>query len=150
MTRALLSAVVFVASQASAAPSNLATLNKEEDTLSWTLTAASYCPKVDKDGRWLDGTCVQLVTKAAAGLMRAFVPDSGELVNGLLEVIRCERGPKTAGSTQPFLAPCVERKAQAAARTLPKWKGLRAKSPDIPSQVPDAPLPKGDSLFKSR
>lgn len=125
-------------------------LNKEEETISWTLTAASRCPNVDKDGRWLDGTCVQLVTKVAASLLRFFVPDSNDVVKGLLEVIRCERGPKSAGSTAPFLAPCVERKSQASTRALGKWKELRAKSPDLPNEVPDAPLPRGDSLFLQR
>ncbi|MBI4348398.1 MAG: hypothetical protein HY553_16265 [Elusimicrobia bacterium] len=135
---------------AHAAPSDMAVINKAEETLAWTLTAPMYCPKVDKDGRWLDGVCVQLVTKTAAGLLRSFVPDSRDMLNAFLEVVRCERGPKSAGGTQPFLAPCVERKAQAAARSLPKWKELRVKSPDLPGGVPDAPLPKGDSLFQQR
>ncbi|MBI5200954.1 MAG: hypothetical protein HY925_05155 [Elusimicrobia bacterium] len=125
----------------------LARIDKEAETINWTITAASRCPSVDKENRWLDGTCVQLVTKTAGGLMQLFVPESREVVKGLLEIIRCQRGPKVAGGTLPYLAPCVERKAQEATRALTKWKSLRVKSPDLPGSVPDAPLPQGDVLF---
>jgi hypothetical protein len=124
-------------------------LNKNEETIRWAISASGRCPKIDKDGRWLEGTCVQLVTKVTSTMLRAFVPDSKEIVNGLLEIVRCERGQKSAGGTAPFLASCVERKGEAAARQMSKWRELRVNSPDLPSNVPDAPMPKADeSLFR--
>lgn len=121
-------------------------LSREQDALFWSLTAASRCPKVDR--RYLDGTCVQLVTKVAGGLIKNYVPEPDAMVKALLEIYRCERGRGSAGSTAPFLASCVERNGEAATRGFETWRELRAKAPDVPKGVPDAPLPQGDSLFK--
>lgn len=124
-------------------------INKDEETIRWALSASGRCPKADRDGRWLDGTCVQLVSKVAGTLVKAFVPESAEIVKNLLEIFRCERGQKLSGGTAPFLAACVERKGEAAAKSLGKWKELRAHSPDVPNEIPDAPMPaRDDSLFK--
>ena len=139
-------AALSLAGRADATDSNR--LNKDEETISWTLTAASKCPSLDKDNRWLDGTCVQLVTKVAGSLLRSFVPDANDVVKALLEVVRCERGQKSSGGTAPFLAGCVERKTQTATKALAKWKEQRAKSPDVPNEVPDAQLPQADTLFR--
>lgn len=126
-------------------------LLRQEDNLAWAVSAASRCNPVDKDGRWLEGTCVQLVTKVAGTLIKTFVPQSADIVKDLLEIIRCQRGPKTAGSTAPYLAGCVERRGTEAARHLAEWMQLRAKAPGVPDEVPDAPMPKGDgSLFPDR
>lgn len=119
---------------------------KEQEVLQWSLSAAARCPKVD--ARYLDGTCVQLVSKVAGGLIQGYVPDSGALVKALLEIHRCERGKGRAGGIAPFLASCVERNGAAAARGFEQWRELRAKAPDVPKEVPNAVLPQGDSLFR--
>lgn len=139
-----LAAVALLARHANTAQSW--ELSKEQDALFWSLTAATRCPKLDR--RYLDGTCVQLVTKVAGGLIKNYVPESDSMVKALLEIYRCERGRGSAGSIAPFLASCVERNGEAATRGFETWRELRAKAPDVPKDLPDAPLPKGDSLFK--
>ena len=146
MRTLLLAAALWLAADRCEAV-DLKRVDREAEAISWALSAASHCPAIPKDSIWLDGTCVQLVTKTAGSLLRFFVPESAAVVKALLEIIRCERGPKTAGGTAPFLGPCVERKAAAASRDINKWKTLRAHAPDLPDDVPDAPLPQGDVLF---